>query len=409
MSSIDDLIQKLCPDGVEYRTLGNVAEVVRGNGMPKTDLVDSGVGAIHYGQIYTHYAAWTNSTISFVSYEKASRLAKVDPGDLIVTNTSENIEDVCKAVAWLGRTQIVTGGHATVIKHHMNPKYLAYWFQSPELFKQKKKLATGTKVIDVSAKQLSKIRVPVPPLAVQAEIVRILDSFTSLEAELEAELEARKKQYEYYRSDLLKFGADVRRVDLKDVGTWYGGGTPSKQIASYWTHGTVPWISPKDMGAPNIYQTIDHVTETAVENSSTKLVPKGSIALVMRSSILEKSLPIAYLGVDATLNQDLRAVSTRANILPRFLFHSLNANARDILLTCRKHGGSVTSLDSSRFSSFKIPVPSLSVQHHIASVLDKFDALVNDLSSGLPAEIAARRKQYEYYRDRLLTFKELKA
>ena len=91
MSRVDDLIAKLCPNGVDFRAIGDFGELVRGNGMPKSDFVESGVGCIHYGQIYTYYGIWTTETKSFVSAEKSERLAKVDPGDLVITNTSENI------------------------------------------------------------------------------------------------------------------------------------------------------------------------------------------------------------------------------------------------------------------------------------------------------------------------------
>ena len=205
MSRIDDLIAEYCPNGVEFKVLGDIAELVRGNGMPKSDFTETGVGCIHYGQIYTYYGTWATETKSFVAPETAARLAKVDTGDLIITNTSENIEDVCKAVAWLGESQIVTGGHATVIKHRQDPKYLAYYFRTPGFLTQKKKQATGTKVIDVSAKRLAKISIPVPPLEIQREIVKVLDTFTKLEAELEAELEARQRQYRHYRDTLLTF------------------------------------------------------------------------------------------------------------------------------------------------------------------------------------------------------------
>ncbi len=170
MNKIDKLIAKLCPDGVEYKT------------------------------------------ISFVPPEKAKKLAKVDPGDLIITNTSENIEDVCKAVAWLGDSQIVTGGHATVLKHSQDPKYLSYYFQTLHFFTEKKKKAFGAKVIDVSAKNLAKIRIPIPPLEVQREIVKVLDNFT--------ELEARRRQYQYYRDALLSFddaSASIRWTTLGEI------------------------------------------------------------------------------------------------------------------------------------------------------------------------------------------------
>ncbi|MFT3970315.1 MAG: restriction endonuclease subunit S [Micropruina sp.] len=209
MSRIKDLVAESCPDGVQFKRLGEIGKLVRGSGMPKSEFTQSGVGAIHYGQIYTYYGTWAAETISFVSPETAARLAKVDPGDIIVTNTSENLDDVGKAVAWLGTTQIVTGGHATVFKHHQDPKFIAYWLQSPSFHRQKKRLATGTKVIDVSARQLATIEIPVPPLAVQREIVRVLDRFAALEAnlkaELEAELEARQQQYAHYRDHLLSF------------------------------------------------------------------------------------------------------------------------------------------------------------------------------------------------------------
>lgn len=122
------LIAELAPSGVEFTALGEIGQLVRGNGLPKTDFTPTGVGAIHYGQIYTYYDTWTTDTISFVAPATAAKLAKVDPGDLIITNTSENLEDVGKAVAWLGGEQIVTGGHATVLKHSQDSKFLAYWF-----------------------------------------------------------------------------------------------------------------------------------------------------------------------------------------------------------------------------------------------------------------------------------------
>ena len=203
MSRMSSLIDRLCANGVEFKPIGSFAELVRGNGMPKTDFVESGVGCIHYGQIYTYYGVWATETKSFVPAEKAAKLAKVQPGDLIVTNTSENMADVCKAVAWLGEDEIVTGGHATVLKHDQDPKYLSYYLQTPQFFAEKKKHATGTKVIDVSAKSLAKIQIPVPPLEVQREIVAILDRFTKLEAELEA----RRRQYRHYRDTLLSFSA----------------------------------------------------------------------------------------------------------------------------------------------------------------------------------------------------------
>lgn len=196
---------------VEWKTLGAVGELVRGNGLPKTDFTECGVPAIHYGQIYTYYGTFTTETKSFVSYETAQKLKTVDTGDVVITNTSENLDDVGKAVAYLGKVQAVTGGHATIFKpsNQISGKYLAYFTQTQMFANQKRKYAKGTKVIDVSATDMSKIIIPIPPLTDQERIVSILDKFDALTSSitegLRREIELRKKQYEYYRNMLLSF------------------------------------------------------------------------------------------------------------------------------------------------------------------------------------------------------------
>ena len=190
--------------------LGSFARLVRGSGMPKTDFSESGVGAIHYGQIYTKFGTATAEVIAHVPEEKAKKLAVVNPGDVIVANTSENLEDVCKAVAWVGESDIVTGGHATVIKApEQNAKFISYYMATGQFNKDKRRHAFGTKVIDVAPKNLAKIEFPLPPLEEQQRIVDILDRFdaltSSLSEGLPAELAARRSQYEYYRDQLLTF------------------------------------------------------------------------------------------------------------------------------------------------------------------------------------------------------------
>ena len=194
---------------IEWKKLGDVGEFIRGNGLQKKDFTESGVGCIHYGQIYTYYNTYAYKTKSFVTEELAKRLKKVNKGDLIITNTSENIEDIGKTVAWLGENEIVTGGHATIFKHNQNSKYLAYYTQTKMFFNEKKKYARGTKVIEISTKDLAKIHIPIPTLSEQQRIVEILDKFDTLVNDLSigipAEIEARQKQYEYYRGKLLSF------------------------------------------------------------------------------------------------------------------------------------------------------------------------------------------------------------
>lgn len=196
---------------VKFLPLGEVGTFVRGSGLQKKDLIDNGVPAIHYGQIYTYYKTYTTNTKSFVSEELAKSLKKVNCGDVIITNTSENLVDVCTAVAYLVPQQGVTGGHATIFKPSdmILPKYLVYYTQTEHFYADKRKYARGTKVIDVNATDLAKITIPIPPIEEQRRIVEILDQFDTLTQSitegLPREIELRRKQYEYYREQLLSF------------------------------------------------------------------------------------------------------------------------------------------------------------------------------------------------------------
>ncbi|EIZ9116912.1 restriction endonuclease subunit S, partial [Escherichia coli] len=196
-------------------------------------------------------------------------------------------------------------------------KYVYYWLNTlPSEF------AEGDhKRQWISNYSQKKIPIPCPDnpeksLAIQSEIVRILDKFTALTAELTAELNMRKKQYNYYRDQLLSFKeGEVEWKTLGEIGKWYGGGTPSKNKIEFWENGSIPWISPKDMGRTLVDSSEDYITEEAVLQSSTKLIPANSIAIVVRSSILDKVLPSALIKVPATLNQDMKAVIPHENIL----------------------------------------------------------------------------------------------
>ena len=416
MSRLAELIEELCPDGVEYRPLGEIADLQRGSGMPKKLFVDEGIPAIHYGHIFTKYGIHTKCAAAYLAPEDADKLTRVYPGDLVVANTSENLEDVGKGVVWLGEAEGVTGGHATVVRSKtVDSVFLSYFLRTEDFALKKRKYSQGTKVVELSAANLSKIDIPVPPLEVQREIVRILDQFTTLEAELEAELEARRAQYEHYRNHLLSYDSLAARgpvswIPLRELGVWSGGGTPSKSRADYWDEGNIPWITPKDMRSSTIQNSMINVTDRAVRESNVKLIEAPSIALVVRSSILQHTFPVAQIDVDATFNQDMKTLVVDSDRFERrYIYYALSANGQEILRQTSKQGGSVNSLVVPRLMDYEIPVPALDEQQSIADLLDRFDALVNDITSGLPAEIAARRAQYEHYRDRLLSFPEKKA
>ncbi len=210
MTKLEQMIKELCPNGVEYKKLGDVATIIRGGSFQKKDFCENGVPCIHYGQIYTRYGLFADKTLTYISEEVAQKQKFAAKNDIVMAVTSENINDVCKCVAWLGEDSIAVSGHSAIIHHTLNPKYLCYYFHTAMFYAQKVKLAHGTKVIEVSPAGLADIIIPVPPLEVQAEIVKLLDTYTesvaALQQELEKELTARKKQYEYYRDMLLDFG-----------------------------------------------------------------------------------------------------------------------------------------------------------------------------------------------------------
>ncbi|HMT85618.1 MAG TPA: restriction endonuclease subunit S [Arachnia sp.] len=198
----------------------------------------------------------------------------------------------------------------------------------------------------------------------------------------------------------------VKFKNLGTVGKWYGGGTPAKTKPEYWSGGTIPWVSPKDMGKWILDSTIDTITEAAIKGSATKLVPPTSIAMVVRSSILDHTFPTALVPMAVALNQDMKAIVPSEDIVPGYLAHLLRSRGPEILRSARKVGGSVASIDSSKLFAFRIPVPPLEVQRVIVRVLDQLTQLEAELAAELKAELEARRSQYEYWRDRLLAFPE---
>ena len=403
MSRIDDLIAEYCPDGVKHQTLGEIGEFIRGNGIQKRDFQDSGFGCIHYGQIYTYYGLFADHTKSFIDPNLAEKRKKAYKGDLVIATTSENEEDVCKACAWLGEEPIAISGDAYIFRHHQNPKYISYCFQSELFQSQKKKYITGTKVLRVNGDAMAKIHVPVPPLPVQEEIVRILDSFSSLEAELEAELEARRKQYAYYRNELLTFERVVT-VCIQDICVRIcSGGTPSSKRHDYYD-GNVPWLRTQDIDFNVINQTSATISDEGLRNSAAQWIPANCVIVAMYGATAAK---VAVNSIPLTTNQaccNLQIDETKADV--RYVFHWLS-NEYEHLKALGE--GSQSNINAKKVKSYPISLPPLEEQRRIVSILDRFDKLTNDLSSGLPAEIEARRKQYEYYRDRLLSFDELAA
>ena len=404
MSNLDELIERLCPDGVEYKTLGDVATISRGGNFQKKDFTEQGKPCIHYGQIYTRYGLFTDKTLTFINDECFAKQKYAEPNDIIMAVTSENIEDICKCVAWLGTEKVAVSGHSAIIHHSLDPKYLAYFFHSQHFFNQKRRLAHGTKVMEVTPDTLKSIQLPVPPLEVQREIVRILDNFTFLTTELAAELAARQKQYEYYRDLLLTFKPNestilnerTNELELSGAIRWMKLGDTCVLKAG------------KAISAVEISQNVndDYIYPCYGGNGLRGYVKNynqdGEHPIIGRQGALCGNVCYACNKFYAT--EHAVVVSPSALYNEKFLFYLLDFAK----LEQYKTAGAQPGLSVARLEKVILPVPPLEQQKRIVDILDRFNTLCNDISNGLPAEIEVRQKQYEYYRDKLLTFKELK-
>ena len=374
---------------VEWMLLGDIGNFIRGNGLQKKDFAESGFPAIHYGQIYTMYGLQAEKTFSYVSPELANKLRKAQKNDLLLATTSENDEDVVKPLAWLGDKTAISGD-MMLFRHGQNVKYLAHFFQSEIFQSQKIKYITGAKVRRVSSSDLAKIIIPIPcpdnpakSLAIQSEIVRILDTFTALTTELTTELTMRKKQYNYYRDKLLSFDGDE-----------------------------VEW---KTLGEVAVIGTGNHDTKDAVEYGEYIFYARGRDPLRLSEFDFDETAIItagdgAGVGKVFHYAQGKYALHQRAYRIvpgeimnPRFVYHYIQAHFYTYIQKASV-SSSVMSLRRPMFLNFPIPAPSMEIQARIVVILDKFDTLTNSISEGLPREIELRQKQYEYYRDLLFSF-----
>ena len=389
MSKLDELISELCPDGVEYIAIGDVVKYEQ----PTKYIVNS----IEYND---------NFTIPVLTAGQSFILGYTNETEGIYNASKENpviiFDDFTGAFKWVDFPFKVKSSAMKILIADESKIMIRYVFH---VMGRIGFVSDEHKRLWIS--KYSAIRIPLPPMQIQSEIVRILDKFTELTMELITELTARKKQYEYYRNRLLEHTKNnCSMVAISELGKWSGGKTPSTANKEYWENGTIPWISSKDMKTSTLEDTEDHLTDKALEDGGMKLFPEGIVAIVIRSGILKHTFPIAYVPFRTTINQDVKALVVKDGISSRYVFYAMQAYAEDIRKSTKKQGGTVDSLDFQRLLAYKIPIPALEVQNRLVDVLDNFESICSDLNIGLPAEIELRKKQYEFYRDALLTFAE---
>jgi len=360
MSRLQQLITELCPNGVNFKELGQVLRIR--NGKDYKGFAEGHVPVYGSGGVIAHIDQYIYDKTSVLIPRKGSidKLYYVD------------------VPFWTVDTIFYTEINTEIIE----PKFVFYFLQSQRL----ERLNTAGGIPSLTQAILNKIRVPLPPLQIQQEIVRILDSFTDLIKELNAELDARRKQYESYRDLLLKFDDNVKWVRLGDIAEI---GTGSSNTNEELENGKYPFfVRSQEVRYKNDYE----FDETAIITSGDG-VGVGKVFHYVE-------------GKYALHQRAYRICIIDKRVLPKYFFYYMK-NAFLSYIKRNAVYASVTSVRKHMLENFPVPVPSLEEQQHIVDILDRFDTLINDPNIGIPAEIELRRKQYEYYRDKLLDFKEV--
>ena len=395
MSKLDKLICELCPNGVEYRALGDVCKLITG-ATPSKKLSsywnDGTIPWMSSGEVSLKRVWSTEAKITQLAYDKTSTTL-VPPHSIVIALAGQG---KTRGKVAITEIELCTNQSlcSIVCSNELDYKFLYYYLDGK--YEELRSISNGDGSRGgLSLKILSPYKIPVPPLDVQREIVRILDNFTELTAELTAELIARKKQYEYYRDKLLALDVfkgraskcNVRTFRIDELCNISRGKVISKDyIKEHPGHYPVYSSQTENDGVLGCISEYAYDGEfitwtTDGANAETVFFRNGKFSITNVCGLLSPK------------NGDLNL---------RYLYYVLSKDARQYV----NKGMGNAKLMSNVMGGIKIAVPPLSIQNRIANVLDNFDAICSDLNMGLPAEIEARQKQYEYYRDKLLTFKE---
>lgn len=388
MSKLQELIRELCPEGVEYKTIQETVGVNRGKRLTKRQLSDDGKYDVYHGS--------KDSILGkYIDYNA--------PGNTVIIINTGGIGGVkfldkpfwCSDGSfWLGQS------------NYVNSKYLYYYLAGYEDYFYSQRRVGGVPTIDRSV--VEKFEIPVPPLEVQEEIVRILDHFTNLAAELQAELQARKEQYEYYRNKLLTFdkigeGAQsVTWMKMSEIGTFIRG---KRFVRTDIVSDGVPCIHYGDMYTYyGLYTTQSKGRLRSELASKMRYAQKNDVVIVAAGENKEDiGIGLAWIGDEPAAVHDACFIF-RSDLYPQYVSHYLRSDYYHKQIVKYVSEGKICSISAKGLGNTIIPVPPYEEQVRIATLLNNFDALVGDLTEGLPAEMAAVQEQYEYYRNKLLSF-----
>ena len=410
MSKLEKLIQKLCPMGVAIYELNDVIVSLNTGLNPrkffKLNTQDAKNFYVTIKEMHNGKIVFDDKTdrINDSALMLCNNRSHLEKGDVLFSGTGTIGETVVldkTPITW----NIKEGVYAIKPNSKIDSKYLSYLLQSTSIKNAYMKKVMGGTVKSLPMNELRKLMIPVPPLEVQREIVYILDSFMLLTAELTAELTARKKQYDYYRDTLLSFDSTVKKVKLKEIAVdiYRGSGIKREEV----TETGIPCVRYGE-----IYTTYNTWFDTCVSHTKLEYVsnPKyfeyGDILFAITGESVEDiAKSVAYIGDEKCLaGGDI--VVLKHNQEPRYLAHVLSTYEARQQKSKGKIKSKVVHSSVPAIEDIEIPLPSMEVQKRYADVLDNFEKICNDLNIGLPAEIEARKKQYEYYRDVLLTFAE---
>lgn len=407
-SKIEELIQKLCPDGVKYVDLSAITEAVNIGINPRKFFKLNPEGAEGFyvtvrelnGLQGVRNTARTDQ-ISLEAVRIIQSRANIQKGDILFSNTG-TVGKMALVLEDPKNWGVNEGIYVIKPKQDLIiSKFLYYYLGSTRAIKDYSAKFTGSTLKHVTQKALMLLRIPIPPLEIQKEIVKVLDNFTDYNTELQTELQTRIKQYEYYRDKLLSCNDLATRGCIK----WYRLG----EIGNIRMCRRILKSQTQDRGIPFFkIGTFGKKEDTYIseelfnEYRSKYSYPKKGDILISAAGTIGRT--IVFDGNPAYF-QDSNIVwldNNEEKVINKYLYYFYQTNPWKI-----SNGGTIARIYNENIENIKIPIPPKESQEHIVHILDAFDAVCNNIKSGLPAEISARQKQYEYYRDKLLTFKEL--